>query len=119
MSPLPALGALELPPRPISPALVSSRCAQAGRTGYQTLGRLLNVVLVRVLLGGVLGVFNRVQLVAVGQMSVVAGFFVLAGFRVPGCFAVMLGGFIEVLGSFVMVMMNFVLVAHGKLLHQG
>jgi hypothetical protein len=76
-------------------------------------------VLVRVLLGGMLGVFNRVQLVAVGQMSVVAGFFVLARFRVPGCFAVMFGGFVEVLGSFVMVMMNFVLVAHGKLLHQG
>jgi hypothetical protein len=79
--------------------------------------RLLNVVLVRVLLGGLLGVFDGVQLVAVGQVSVVARLFVMTRFGVLGCFAVMLGGFVEVLGRFMMVMMNFVLVAHGKLLH--
>jgi hypothetical protein len=77
----------------------------------------VNVVRVRVLLCGVLGVLDRVQLVAVRQVSVMAGFFVLAGFRVFGRFAVMTGGFVEVLGRFMMVMMNFVLVAHGKLLH--
>ncbi|MBB6189109.1 hypothetical protein [Rhodanobacter sp. MP7CTX1] len=73
---------------------------------------------VRVLLGGVLGVFDRVQLVAMCQVSVMARLFVLAGFRVLGGFAVMAGGLVEVLGRFMMVMMNFVLVAHGKLLHR-
>ena len=77
----------------------------------------MNVVRVRVHLCGVLGVLDRVQLVAMGQVSVMARFFVLAGFRAPGRFTVMPGGLVEVLGRFMMVMMNFVLVAHGKLLH--
>ena len=74
----------------------------------------MNVVRVRVLLCGVLGVLDRVQFVTVRQVSVMAGLFVLAGFRVFGRFAVMTGGFVEVFGRFMMVMMNFVLVAHGK-----
>jgi hypothetical protein len=77
----------------------------------------VNVVRVRVHLCGVFSVLDRVQLVAMGQVSVMARLFVLAGFRVLGRFAVMPGGLVEVLGRFVMVMMNFVLVAHGKLLH--
>ena len=77
----------------------------------------MNVVRVRVHLCGVLGVLDRVQLVAMRQVGVMAGLFVLAGFRVLGRFAVMPGGFVEVHCRFMMVMMNFVLVAHGKLLH--
>jgi hypothetical protein len=72
---------------------------------------------VRVLFCGVLGMLDRVQLVAMRQVGVMAGLFVLAGFRVFGRFAMMPGGLVEVLGRFMMVMMNFVLVAHGKLLH--
>jgi hypothetical protein len=77
----------------------------------------MNVVRVRVHLCGLLGVLDRVQFVAVRQVSVMARLFMLAGFRVCGCFAMMPGGFVEVLRRFMMVMMNFVLVAHGKLLH--
>jgi hypothetical protein len=77
----------------------------------------MSVVRVHLLLGGVFGVLDRVQLVAMRQVRVVTGFFVLAGFCVLGCFAVMACGLIEVLGRFMVVMMNFVLVAHGKLLH--
>jgi hypothetical protein len=77
----------------------------------------VNVVRLRVLLCRVLGVLKRVQLVAVRQMGVVAGLFVMTGFRVLGCFAMVAGGLVEMLRRFMMVMMNFVLVAHGKLLH--
>jgi hypothetical protein len=85
--------------------------------GTPSSDRSMNVVRLRVLLRCVLSVVKRVQLVAVRQMGVMAGLFVLAGFRMLGCFAVMLGGCIEVFRRFMMVMMNFVLVAHGKLLH--
>ena len=77
----------------------------------------MNVVRLRVLLRRMLSVVKRVQLVAVRQMGVMAGLFVLAGFRMLGRFAVMLGCCVEMLRRFMMVMMNFVLVAHGKLLH--
>ena len=77
----------------------------------------MNVVRVRVHFCSVLGVLDRMQFMAMGQMSVMARFFVLAGFRVLGRFAVMAGSLVEVFGCFMMVMMNFVLVAHGKLLH--
>ena len=86
---------------------------QVGRVGQS-----VHVVLVRVLLGSVFGVFDRMQLVAVGQVRMVAGLVVIACFGMFGRCAMVLGGLIEVLGGFVMVMMNFVLVAHGKLLHQ-
>jgi hypothetical protein len=77
----------------------------------------MNVVRVCMHLCRKLGVLDRVQLVAVRQVSVMARLFMLTGFRVHGCFAVMPGGLVEVLRCFMMVMMNFVLVAHGKLLH--
>jgi hypothetical protein len=70
------------------------------------------------LLGSVFGVFDRVQLVAVGQVRMVAGLVVIACLGMFGCCAMVLGGLVEVLGGFVMVVMNFVLVAHGKLLHR-
>ena len=78
----------------------------------------MHVVLVRVLLCSVFGVLDRMQLVAVGQVRMMAGLVVITCFGMFGCCAMVPGGLVEVLGGFVMVMMNFVLVAHGKLLHQ-
>lgn len=81
-------------------------------------GQSVHVVLVRVLLGGVFGVFDCVKLVTVGKVRVVAGLVVIACLGMFGCCAMVPGGLVEVFGSFMMVMMNFVLVAHCKLLHQ-
>jgi hypothetical protein len=69
----------------------------------------------RCLLGRVFSVLERVKMVAMGQVSMVARNFVIIGLRVLGCFAMMLRGRFEVLGSFVMMVMNFVLIAHGSL----
>jgi hypothetical protein len=76
-------------------------------------GRSENVVLVHVLLRGVFGVLDRMQLVAMGQVRVMARLLVVARFGVLGRFAMMLGRLFEVLGRFVVVVMNFVLLAHG------
>jgi hypothetical protein len=78
----------------------------------------VHVVLVRVLLCSVFGVFDCVQLVTMGKVRMMAGLVVIACLGMFGCCAVVPGGLVEVLGGFMMVVMNFVLVAHGKLLHQ-
>ena len=77
------------------------------------LGQSVNVVFVRVLFRSVLGVLDGMQLMAMGQMRMMARLFVMAGFSMLGRFAMVLGSLFEVLGRFVMVMMDFVLVAHG------
>jgi hypothetical protein len=69
-------------------------------------------VLVNVLLGGVLGVIDGVQLVAVRELGVMAGLLVVARFGVGGGFAVMVGRVLVVLGGLVVVVMNLV-IAHG------
>lgn len=73
------------------------------------------VMLFRVFLGGMLGVFDRMQLVAVREVRMVTGRFVVAGFGMPCRFAMMLGCLFQMLCSFVMMMMNLML-AHETLL---
>ena len=75
-------------------------------------------VLVRVFLRGVLGVFVGVQLVAVRDVRVMAGFLVIARLGVFRRFAVVLRGFLVVPGGFVMVMLDRVF-AHVRLLREG
>ena len=77
------------------------------------LDQSVNVVLVRVLFRGVLGVLDGMQFMAMGQVRMMARLFVMAGFRMLGRFAMVLGSLFKVLGCFVVVMMDFVLVAHG------
>jgi hypothetical protein len=78
-------------------------------------GLLLAVdVPVRVLLRSVLGMLDRMQLMAMRQMGVVAGLIVVAGFIVFGGLAVMLGRVLVVLGGFQVVMMDRVLVHFGS-----
>jgi len=72
-------------------------------------------VVVRVLLRGVLRVLDRMQLVAVREVRVVACLLVVAGFGVVRGLAMMLGGVVVVLRGFAVVMMD-VMVAHGDLL---
>jgi hypothetical protein len=69
----------------------------------------------RMLLRGVLGVLDGVQLVTVREVSMVARLLVVAGFGVARGFAMMFGGMLMVLRGFVVVMMD-VVVAHGDLL---
>ncbi len=66
-------------------------------------------VLVRALLGCVLGVFDGVQLVPVREVGMVAGLFVVAGLGVRGGLAMVLGRVLVVLRSFVVVMMDVML----------
>jgi hypothetical protein len=65
-----------------------------------------------VVLGRVLGVFQRVELVPVRNMRVVTGGHVVAGLMVLRRFAMMMGGVLEMLGGFVMVVMGRMLFAH-------
>jgi hypothetical protein len=103
---------------------VSEDNGQRTRTEFVVLNRLdqsVAAVQMRCLLGRVFSVLERVKMVAMGQVSMVARNFVIIGLRVLGSFAMMLRGRFEVLGSFVMMVMNFVLIAHGSLrcLQQG
>jgi hypothetical protein len=55
-----------------------------------------------------LGVFDCVQLMAMGEMSVVARFLVIARLRKTGRLPMVLRSVLVMLGRFVVMMMNFV-----------
>ena len=67
----------------------------------------------RVMLAGLFGVVFSVIAVAVRDMRVVVGFFVLPGFVLRGCRLMMLGGVLVMLGRFAMVF--GCVLGHGKL----
>jgi hypothetical protein len=69
-----------------------------------------------VLLGRMLGMLDRVQLMTVGQMRMMTGRRMIAGLGVLGRFAMMLGSFFQMLRCFVVMMMNLVLGVHATLL---
>ncbi len=71
-------------------------------------------MVVRQFFGRVFGMLGRVQLVAMSDVRMVAGFLVITGFGVLGRFAMMLGGVVVVLGGFMVMMVNFVL-GHGHI----
>jgi len=73
-------------------------------------------MLVRVLLGRMLGMLDRVKLVAVGQMRMVTGFCVIVSFGMFGRFAMMPGSLFQMFCRFVVMMMNLVLGVHATLL---
>jgi hypothetical protein len=68
-----------------------------------------------VLLRGMLGVLDRMQLVPVRKMRMMACGIVIAGFGMLCRFTVVLGCLVQMLCSFVVMMMNLVL-AHATLL---
>ena len=69
------------------------------------------------MLGGFFGVMLRLYMVAMRQVSVVAGLFVFARFVVRGGRPVVLGGFLVVFGC--LTMMVRVFVRHGDPLFPG
>jgi hypothetical protein len=69
-------------------------------------------VLENMLLRRVIGMANRMQLVAMGKMSVVARFCVIALFGIAGRVAVVSRCMFEVRGGFVMVLMDLVFFLH-------
>jgi hypothetical protein len=68
------------------------------------------------LLGRMLGMLDRMKLVAVGQMRMMTGRSMVTSLSVPGCFAMMLGGLFQMFCRFVVMMMNLVFGAHATLL---
>jgi hypothetical protein len=71
-------------------------------------------VLFCVFLGGVLLVLGSVQVMAVRDLRMMSGLFVIAGFMMFGCFAMMLGRVLMMLRGVLVVLMNLVIV-HGSL----
>ena len=67
-----------------------------------------------VFLGGVLLVLGSVQVMAVRDLRMMSGLFVIAGFMMFGCFAMMLGRVLMMLRGVLVVLMNLVIV-HGSL----
>jgi hypothetical protein len=61
-------------------------------------------VLIGVVLSGFFGMMGSVQRMPVSDMGMVAGLFVIAGFVVLGCFAMMFRRVFVVLRSFVMML---------------
>jgi hypothetical protein len=61
-------------------------------------------VLIGVMLSGFFGMMGSVQRVPVRDMGMVAGLFVIAGFVVVGCFAVMFRRLFMVFRSLVMML---------------
>ena len=76
----------------------------------------MHVMFVRVFLSRMLGMFDRMQLMAMRKVCVMAGFLVIAAFSVLSCFAMMFSSFVQMLCRFVVMMMNLVLGAHATLL---
>ena len=68
------------------------------------------LVLVGVLLGGVLLVLDGVQMVAVRDLRMVRGLFMVAGFVMFGRFAMMLGRVLVMVGGVLVMLMNLVIV---------
>jgi hypothetical protein len=68
------------------------------------------VVLFCVFLGGVLLVLGSVQVMAVRDLRMMSGLFMIAGFMMFGCFAMVLGGVLMMLRG----VLNLVIV-HGSL----
>jgi hypothetical protein len=71
-------------------------------------------VLFCVFLGGVLLVIGSVQVMAVRDLGMMGGLFMIAGFMMFGCFAMMLGRVLMMLRGVLVVLMNLVVV-HGSL----
>ena len=67
-----------------------------------------------VFLGGVLLVLGSVQVMAVRDLRMMSGLFMIAGFMMFGCFAMMLGRVLMMLRGVLVVLMNLVIV-HGSL----
>jgi hypothetical protein len=71
-------------------------------------------VLFCVFLGGVLLVLGSVQVMAVRDLGMMSGLFMIAGFMMFGCLAMMLGRVLMMLRGVLVVLMNLVVV-HGSL----
>ena len=67
-----------------------------------------------VFLGGVLLVLGSVQVMAVRDLRMMSGLFMIAGFMMFGCFAMVLGRVLMMLRGVLVVLMNLVIV-HGSL----
>ena len=98
-----------------------SKTAEASvLSAYGLLGRFAPhyqrdlVVLFCVFLGGVLLVLGSVQVMAVRDLRMMSGLFMIAGFMMFGCFAMMLGRVLMMLRGVLVVLMNLVIV-HGSL----
>lgn len=76
----------------------------------------MRVMFAGVLLGRMLGVFDRMQLVAVREVRMMAGRLVIALLGMLGGFTMMLGRFFQMFCRFVVMMMNLVLSVHATLL---
>jgi hypothetical protein len=74
-------------------------------------------MLAGMLLGRLLGVLDRMQLMTMRKVRMMTGRFVIALLGVLGGFAMMLGRFFQMLCRFVVMMMNLVLGVHATLLH--
>jgi hypothetical protein len=72
------------------------------------------VVLFCVFLGGVLLVLGSVHVMAVRDLRMMSGLFMIAGFMMFGCFAMMLGRVLMMLRGVLVVLMSLVIV-HGSL----
>ena len=67
-------------------------------------------MLFSVFLGGVLLVLGGVQMMAVRDLGIMGGLFMIAGFMMFGCFAMMLGRVLMMLRGVLVVFMNLVIV---------